>query len=406
VRVLFLTHRVPYAPNRGDRVRAFQIVRSLAARAEVELVSLAHDRFELAQTARLEELGVRAAAFLVPRLRNYGAAVAALAGPRPLTHVLLDAPGLAPALKRIAVDRPPDVVLAYCSGMARFAMEPPLTDYPLVLDLVDVDSEKWRAMAAAASPPKRWVFEREVRCLAPFEKWAATRAYATLVVNDRERQSLQRLAPRAAIRVVPNGVDLAGLRPSSVARETPDVIFCGVMNYGPNVEGVLWFAREVWPIIRARTPEARFYVVGSDPSGVVRRLASDRAGIHVTGTVADVREYLWNSAVSVNPLKTARGVQNKVLEAVAAGLPAVVTPPVLEGLPREARCACRVASGADDFAEQTLSLLALSGQERRALAGRADLRGLSWDRQLAPLHDILEAAAIDRAMPLSGPGSH
>jgi sugar transferase (PEP-CTERM/EpsH1 system associated) len=393
VRVLFLTHRLPYAPNRGDRVRAFHIVRSLASRVDLDLVSLVHDRSELAQAERLQDLGVRVAAFQVPRSKNYAAAMAGLAGTRPLTHLLLDAPGVVPALKRMTLERRPDVVLAYCSGMARFAMEAPLAGCPLVLDLVDVDSEKWAALAITSSWPKRALYRREARYLASFERRAALQASATVVVNEREGEALQRLAPEAAIHIIPNGVDLAALQPRSLPGSEPDVVFCGVMDYPPNVDGVLWFSREVWPIIRARRSDARFFVVGSDPSPSVRHLQSTATGIEVVGAVAEVQSRLWSSAVSVAPLVTARGVQNKVLEALAAGLPTVVTSQVFAGLPHVAREGCLVADTADIFARQVLSLLGLSGQERRSIAAKADLTSWTWERQLAPLHDILAAAS-------------
>jgi sugar transferase (PEP-CTERM/EpsH1 system associated) len=396
VRVLFLTHRLPYAPNRGDRARAFHIVRTLAGRVDLDLVSLVHDRNELANAESLRHLGVRVAAFPVKWLTSYAKAILQLPTNRPLTHVLLDAPGLRSSLTEIVRQRRPDVVLAYCSSMARFALEPPLWSFPLVLDLVDVDSEKWTAMAATASGPKRWLYQRESRYLARFEREAATRAYVTLVVNERESKLLKQIAPDAPICILPAGVDLAELQPRTAPAESSLVIFCGVMNYHPNIQGVLWFAREVWPLIRARRPDALFRVVGSDPTATIRRLTSERAGIEVTGTVADVRSHLWNGAVSVAPLMTARGVQNKVLEAIAAGLPAVVTSEVTGGLPPELNAACRVADSPESFARETLSLLALSGRERRAVAAQADLRALSWDARLAPLHEILAAAASQR----------
>jgi sugar transferase (PEP-CTERM/EpsH1 system associated) len=393
MRVLFLTHRLPYAPNRGDRVRAFHIVRTLAPAFELELVSLVHDQHELAQAESIRTLGVRVAGYPVARLNNYAKAIVHLGGRRPLTHVLLDARGLVPSLAEIVRNRRPDVVLAFCSSMARFALEPPLSDLPLVLDLVDVDSEKWAAMATTASWQRRWLYQREARHLARFERQAATRAFATLVVNERESVSLKRIVPDAAIRVVPNGVNSAELRPRTAPTESADVIFCGVMNYAPNVHGVLWFAREVWPLVRARRPDALFRIVGSDPTAAIRRLASKRDGIEVTGTVADVRNHLWNGAVSVAPLMTARGVQTKVLEAIAAGLPAVVTSQVSGGLPPELNAAYRVADSAEAFAAETVSLLALSGRERRAVAAQANLAALTWDARLAPLHEILRAAA-------------
>jgi len=395
VRVLFLTHRLPYAPNRGDRVRAYMILRTLAPRFDVELVSLVHDDDELAQVPRIDALGARVSAFKTSPIHNHLRAAFHLAGSRPLTHCLLDAPGLLPALHKIVQKRPPDVVLAYCSGMARLAFEEPLSPYPLVIDLVDVDSAKWGTLARAAAWPRSWVFAREAKHLAAFERRAARKAITTLVVNDRERNLLQAMAPDAAIRVVPNGVAVDHLRPPSRPTDAPHVVFCGVMNYQPNVQGVLWFAREVWPLVRARHVDAQFTVVGSQPTTAIRKLASQNAGITVTGSVPDVREYLWEAAVSVAPLLTARGLQNKVLEAIAAGLPTVVTTAVADGLPRRVLAACSVADHGATFAERVLELLSLSGAQRRSLASHADLDHLRWDVQLAPIVPVLEQAAAN-----------
>jgi len=392
MRVLFLTHRLPYAPNRGDRIRAYHIVKSLAARMEVEVVSLVHDDHEMAQAERLRQMGVRVTAIRVPRLRNLANAALRLPGPQPLTHLLLAAPGLTAMLDRIVAERPPDVVLAYCSGMARFALESPLSAFPLVVDLVDVDSEKWAALAQSSRWPMRWIYAREARHLARFEQTIAAAAKTTLVVSDREAGALRALAPDARILVIPIGVDLQPLVPQAAAAAAPVVVFCGVMNYTPNVEGALWFCEKVWPAIRSRRPDAQLLLVGSDPAPAIRQLHSAERGIEVTGTVDDVRPYLWRSAVAVAPLLTARGTQTKVLEAVGAGLPVVVTSQVLDGLPTAIRSACRLGSSAERFAEETLDLLSLPPAERRQLSGTADLTALAWETQLGPLHKVLDDA--------------
>lgn len=398
MRALFLTHRLPYAPNRGDRIRAFHIARTLAARIDLEIVSLVHDDQELAQADRLRDMGIHVSAIHAPRLRNFANATLRLAGRRPLTHLLLDAPALSDALHRSVRERRPDVVLAYCSGMARFALESPLSAFPLVVDLVDVDSQKWAALAQSSPWPKSWIYEREARHLSEFECHMARRAATTLVINEREREALRALAPATDIVVVPNGVDVRPLVPTGPPEERPRLVFCGVMNYTPNVDAAIWFSRHVWPAVRARRPDAQFVLVGSDPTPSVRRLHAPENGIEVTGTVADVRPYLWQSAIAVAPLLTARGMQNKVLEALGAGLPAVVSADVFSGLPPSVHRACRLASSADAFATEIVSLLSLTGRQRREMAALASLEQLSWESQLAPLHRLLADAAASPAI--------
>lgn len=219
------------------------------------------------------------------------------------------------------------------------------------------------------------------------------RAFMTLVVNEKERAALDALAPGGRIQVIENGVDLEAFRPTRQPADSASVVFCGVMNYGPNEQGAVWLAREVWPLVRAARPDARLMLVGSSPSPQVRALASDSHGVTVTGAVEDVRAYLWNAAVGAAPLHVARGVQNKVLEAVAAGLPCVITPTVAEGMAREILPACRVGEDARRFASALNVLLALTPGERRALALQADGASLHWSRRLRPLMPLLEAAA-------------
>ena len=393
MRVLVLTHRLPYAPNRGDRLRAYHMLRHLRTRADVELVSLVHDDEEAAHVGEMRDLVPRVTALMVPRLRTRAGAVIALPTRRPLTHALLDAPAMASTLRSICEARPPDVVFAYCSGMARFAMQPPLAEVPMVLDFVDVDSRKWQDLGAAARPPLSWVYRREAATLGAFEAGAAKHAFASLVVNAREADVARTLAPSANIHVLSNGVDLDRLVPPHEPSSRPRVVFCGVMNYAPNHDGMTWFIRDVWPLVRARRADATLAVVGADPLPAMTALCAADASVTLTGRVAEVREWLWQSAVAVAPLHVARGVQNKALEAIAAGLPVVMTEAVAGGLPNDAAPASFVANSAPRFAEHVINLLALSPQQRRARAECADLSALTWPRTLAPLWPLLEHAA-------------
>jgi sugar transferase (PEP-CTERM/EpsH1 system associated) len=393
LRVLILSQRLPYAPNRGDRLRVYHMLREVASRAQVDVASFVHDDDEASRSADLRGLAGEVITARLPRVRNAARGAAALFGSTALTHVLLDSPAMVPALSALVRRRRPDVILAFCSSMARLALQPPLSNIPFVLDMIDADSAKWAALATTSRFPLRRIYKREARSLAGFEAAAMRRAFMTLVVNERERAELEAVAPGSRILIMENGVDLASFAPGGAPPESASVVFCGVMNYEPNVRGAVWLARHVWPVVRASRPDARLTLIGSSPSPEVTALADAASGVVVTGTVPDVRPYLWGAAVATAPLDVARGVQNKVLEAVAAGLPCVVTRQVAEGLPREVMSACPIGETAGGFASALIDLLGRTPAERRALAAGADLGALQWSSRLQALMPLLEAAA-------------
>jgi len=399
MRILVLTHRLPYAPNRGDRLRAYHMIHELREHAEIDLVSLVHDDEEASHVDEVRAFVSSVTALPVTTWRSRAKAVRALVTRTPLTHALLDAAGIGAVLKNIVETRPPDVVFAYCSGMARFALQPPLDHLPFVLDFVDVDSQKWRDMAKASRGPKSWIYAREAVTLGAFEARAAGLAVTSLVVNEREAEIARALAPGAAIQVMPNGVELERLRPIHPPTANPRVVFCGVMSYAPNAEGMTWFVEKVWPLVRANRADATLAVVGPDPSPAFRALCGHDPSITVAGRVPDVREWLRESAIGIAPLHVARGVQNKALEAIAAGLPVVITEAVAGGLPLEAAYASRVANTPSQFAGHVLSLLAQSPSERRTMAAAADFSQLTWARTLHPLWPIFQSAVRHTVSP-------
>lgn len=393
MRVLFLTHRLPYAPNRGDRLRAYHILQWLRDRASVELVSLVHDDEEAGHVDEVKAFVSSVTPLRVRSIPNHLRAVATLATDAPLTHTLLDAPGIESTLNEIVATRRPDVVFAFGSGMGRLALAPPLSGLPLILDLVDVDSRKWQDLSAASRWPLSWVYRREARTLGAFEARAAATAVATLVVNEREAEIARTLAPSANVQVIANGVELERLRPESAPSDRARVVFCGVMNYGPNDQGMRWFINAVWPIVKRSRPDASLAIVGADPPRSLVAMCAGDPSIEVSGRVPDVRPWLWESAVGIAPLQVARGVQNKALEAIAAGLPIVITPAVANGLPQEASAAALVAESPEQFAQHVLTLLAMSPVDRRARASRATLSNLLWANTLAPLGQLFDTAS-------------
>jgi polysaccharide biosynthesis protein PslH len=404
VRVLFLTHRLPYAPNRGDRIRAFYLLHAIRRFADVDLVSLVHDDEERSHVGDLQGIVSTVRVVRVGRIGNTVRGILSLPTKRPLTHALLDAPELRSIVDEVCEHHRPDVVFAFCTGIAHVADYDRLRHVPLVLDMVDVDSAKWTALAETASAPRRWIYAREARVLVAFERAIARRAAMTLVTTDTERDTLIAVAGKIPVTVIQNGVDGLALRPPDPPKESATVVFCGVMDYVPNIEAARWLAGDIWPLVRRRRPDARLQLVGSNPTADVANLAAPTAGIEVTGHVADVRPYLWNAALAVAPLLTARGVQNKVLEAVAAGLPAIVTPIVLRGLPSEVWPACVGAADAEAFADAIVMLLNESAAGRRQRADAVDITALSWDRRLDELHAIIASAVTgSQAAPSAHP---
>ena len=388
LRILFLTHRLPYAPNRGDRIRAHHLLRLLASRHEVHLVSLLHDREEQQRLVDVAGIAASADGALVPRLQNHIAAVAALSGSRPLTHVLLSSPEFSRVIQRTIEAAPPDVVLAYCTGVAEAILRPPLDTIPCVLDMVDVDSEKWSDLAATARVPMKWIYQREARLLRAFERTVSQRVRAVTVVSERERTIAERDGISNVV-VSECGADLAGLTPPAGIVKRCTVAFTGVFNYPPNEAAAVWFASEVWPLVKKNVPDAVLMLVGMNPTRRVRAL-SKTGSIYVTGAVPDVKPYLWESSVAIAPVWLSRGTQTKVLEALAAGLPCVITPAVRAGLPQAAQSACVCRDDAVGFADAVTSLLQQPPGVTERAAIETAARSLDWPTQLTPFLRLIE----------------
>ena len=374
-------------------MRAYHVLKHLNRLSDLELISLVHDNEEASQLGRMHDVAAAVKILPVPRLRNHARAVVALAGSVPLTHVLLDAPGMHHALADVVRQRPPDVVFAYGSGMARFAVEGPLAQLPLIVDFVDMDSQKWRELAEHSAPPLSWVYRREAKHLGAFEARTANIARASLVVNAKEATVARTLAPRANVYTIHNGVDVEHLRPQGEPTMRPQIVFCGVMNYAPNHQAMMWFVRDVWPLVLRHRADATLAIVGMNPQRALLAATASHPSITVTGKVPDVRPWLWDSAVGIAPMHLARGVQNKALEAIAAGLPVVATSAVAEGLPTVTMTAISIADDSERFAFEVLTLLSRTPIERRRLAASVDFSTLTWSHTLASLWPIVARAS-------------
>jgi sugar transferase (PEP-CTERM/EpsH1 system associated) len=268
-----------------------------------------------------------------------------------------------------------------------------------VLDMVDVDSDKWRQYAPTKTWPLSAVYAREQRKLAAFERKAAGAFTATLLVSRAEAAVFASFAPAESERVLVlrNGIDTAQFDPDRAydnpyggpyGGPDPVLVFTGAMDYWPNIEGVSWFAHEILPLLRARWPALEFWIVGINPAPAVRRLA-DHDGVHVTGRVEDIRPYLHHAAAVVVPLRIARGIQNKVLEAMAMARPVVLTPAACEGIEAKDGDEVLVAGSADAFAERVASVLAGAFPLLGARARARVTKDYQWSFTI--LDEIMEA---------------
>jgi len=351
-RILYVTHRVPFPPDRGDRIRTWNILKFLARHAEVDLLSFADEPVSRETRAVLQRVTRRHA--IVP-LRSRGrylrGAVSMLRG-RTVTEGMFDS-GLAKSvIRQWGLTAQYSAALASSSGIARYVQQPILRAAGRIwVDLIDVDSQKWLDYSGSVSLPMSLVYGVEGRRLRKLETRLASEVERLLVVSEAERQLFLEFCPDAPVHSVGNGVDIEHFVPTGQSVQPHTCVFVGVLDYLPNSDAVTWFSLSVWPMIRQRFPDAEFRIVGRNPTASVRALA-EIPGVNVVGPVEDVRPWLNSSTCAVVPLRIARGVQNKVLEAMACGRPVVCAPALLQGLDVESGLHLLRADSPEDWCEQ------------------------------------------------------
>lgn len=394
--LLFLVHRIPYPPDKGDKIRSWNMLRHLARSYRVHIgcfIDDPHDwRYE-------DELRKIAASCWIGRLDPRRARIKSLA--RLLTGEALSIgyyhdPGLARWVRTRIEDDGVRRVFTYSSSMAQYVLADWAAGTRRVFDFVDVDSDKWRQYASRKKWPMSWIYAREGRTLLAFERRAAASSDVTLLVSDPEAALFRGLAPEAAdrVRAVRNGVDFEFFNPLA-SYQCPDsmgpraMVFTGAMDYWANVDAVAWFARDVLPLVRAKIADAAFWIVGANPTGEVRALAS-LPGVKVTGRVPDVRPFLAHAACVVAPLRLARGVQNKVLEAMSMAKVVVTTKEAAEGIDAVPGRDLMVCDGAVELAAGTIRALGGDGTGMGPRARELVVAKYGWESALAPLANMLE----------------
>src|SRR4030095_2032609 len=312
--LLFLAHRLPYPPNKGDKVRSYHMLRHLARSNRVFLGSFIDDPVDRQHIAKLQtwcaEVHVEP---IVPWAKQIRSAVVALAG-EPLSLPYFRSRKLHAWVSDVVQRERIERAFVFSSPMAQYVLG--LPRMRTIVDYVDLDSAKWSDYAQRKPWPFSAFYRSEARRLLAFEKLVAARVEASLFVTGEEARLLSAALPEYAGRIIAieNGVDSDFFSPardfeSPFSPAEHAIVFTGTMDYWPNVDAVTWFAREVLPRIRERDPHARFHIVGMRPERAVQALQGD--AVNVTGRVADVRPYLSHCRVVVAPLRIARGIQNK-----------------------------------------------------------------------------------------------
>lgn len=393
-RILYLVHRMPYPPNKGDKVRSYHLLRHLAARHEVYLGTFVDDPADephaevVAQWCR-EVKAVR----IRPAWSRLASARALLRG-EPLSVAYYRSAAMRHWVTGLRRRVRPDLIVAYSSTMAQYVHG---GDEPLLMDLVDLDSEKWSEYAKAHRWPWSWIYAREARLLLEVEAAAVDRACFASFVTGREVDLFGRRTggTRAGhVHIVGNGVDAEAFDPE---RPYPDpfrpgvvpIVFTGAMDYMPNVDAVRWFCGEILPHVLSACPRAHLYIVGRHPTRAVRQLGG--AAVTVTGAVEDVRPFLAHAAAAVAPMRMARGIHNKILEAMAMATPLVVTDAAADSLEPPVRELVDRASDAAGFAAAVVRLLRdLPAARLRGQSGRrAVVQAYRWGDRFQALDHAL-----------------
>ena len=403
MRIFFVCRRVPFPPDRGDKIATFNEIRHLSARHEVHVFCLGDGSQDLDNIPGLRKYVSSVTAAPVNALTIKLRALKALLRGEPLSVAAFNEAKLHAAIRRKFDELRPDLIIVYSCNVAQFAEHFP--QVPRIMQFGDLDSLKWRQYAERSRIPLKWIYAiEEKRFLAYERRIARTFSYA-LVHTDVERRDFERLIPGVPVTLVGNGVDLDYFRSGGDAKQPASIVFTGVMDYRPNVDAVVWFCNEILPVIQAEIAEASFTICGSRPTSTVLNLARQR-GVAVTGWVPDTRPYLDRAEVFVAPLRMARGVQNKLLEAFAMGLPCVASTAAWSGTTIAQGEGILGTDNPRKFAEHVVRLLR-HGDWRADMARRARAAAEAnyrWEAQMARLDQVI--AAVSQPLPrIRDPGT-
>lgn len=405
--ILYLVHRLPFPPNKGDKVRSYHLLKHLLSKHRVFLgtfVDTAEDQAYVDIVRRF------CPDSYIERLHPFVQKFFSLIGffkNEALTLHYYKKAGLQAWVNKTLEENSIDAIVIFSSSMAQYVpLKSKVKIPPMLVDFVDVDSEKWLQYSAAHRWPISWVYKREGQLLRAFETSVAARSIKSFFVTESETTLFKNVAPECAVKLQPlsNGVDTKFYAPelsrvspytsTSMHQKPLVIVFTGAMDYWPNIDAVVWFTHEIWPRLSRFWPQLKFYIVGRNPSPSVLALASET--VVVTGTVHDVRPYLQYATVVVSPLRVARGVQNKILEAMAMARPVVATLTCAKAINASATELIST-SGATGFLKELNALLNAPADAEilGQLARRRVIESYGWTAHLSGIDPYLVPPELD-----------
>jgi sugar transferase (PEP-CTERM/EpsH1 system associated) len=389
MRIFFVCQRVPYPPDRGDKIVTFNEIRHLSLQKhEVHVFCLADGTDDLANVPGLGDYTASVAAVPVTKLRSRLRSLRALGDGRPLSVAAFDEAALHQAIVRKYDEARPDLIIVFSCNVAQYVER--FAAVPRIMQFHDLDSLKWAQFAERKSMPLKWIYKTEAKRLLAYERSIARGFSHALVCTAAEREDFARLFPGIAVSLVGNGVDLDYFRSSGSRKDPGSMVFTGMMDYFPNIDAVAWFCDEILPLVQAQIPAASLTICGNRPTPAVKQLAN-RRGVCVTGWVPDTRPYLDQAEIFVAPLRVARGVQNKLLEALAMGLPCVASSVAWRGTTVPAGAGIIVSDNPVEFADLVTRLLRTPAY-RAEMASKARAAAESnyrWEVQMAALDRVI-----------------
>ena len=395
MKILFLSQRVPYPPNKGDKLRSFNEIKYLSRTHQISLACLTDNEADLRHAQELRAYCSSVDIVTLSPLRSRINAMLALFSAQPLTCAYFFSPDLQELVTRKLREEVFDLIMVYCSSMAQYVDK--VNHIPKVIDFVDVDSEKWQQYAHYAPFPQNLIYRIESRRVRSYEAKLARTYQHCFLVSEKECKDFRNLVVASeTVTPILNGVDLEMFQPASEPYNPHVLVFTGAMDYFANVEAVLYFVREILPLIQSQIPDLMFYVVGSNPAHEISVLPKTHPNVIITGFVDSVRPYVVNAAVFVAPMRIARGVQNKILEAMAMGVPVVTTSLGFEGISAIPGRDLFVVDDPKSFAHFVVQLiqddkmrLETSANARRIVEDNYD-----WSRNLGTLELVLKGVRL------------